>query len=63
MGSMPRTYTEIELDKDIQTVLIWAKQAMQREKEIEELANEYPAVAEIKEKMDLIIQLVKNHKV
>jgi hypothetical protein len=35
---------------------------MAQEREVEKLAQEYPAVAEIKEKMDLILNLVKDHK-
>lgn len=55
-------YPTIELDTETQEILEWAKNKMAQEREVEKLAQEYPAVAEIKEKMDLILNLVKDHK-
>jgi hypothetical protein len=55
-------YPTIELDTETQEILEWAKNKMAQEREVEKLAKEYPAVAEIKEKMDLILNLVKDHK-
>jgi hypothetical protein len=55
-------YPTIELDTETQEILEWARNKMAQEREVEKLAQEYPAVAEIKEKMDLILNLVKDHK-
>lgn len=55
-------YPTIELDTETQEILEWAKNKMAQEREVEKYAQEYPAVAEIKEKMDLILNLVKDHK-
>ena len=52
----------IEFDNETQTVLNWAIEKMKKENELDKLAQEYPAVAEIKEKMELILTLVKDHK-
>ena len=59
---IPKSTPTISLDQETINVLEWAKSAMQREKEIEELSKEYPMIADLQEKMDLVIQLVKDHK-
>lgn len=56
------TCPSIEFDNDTQTVLDWARQKMEQEKEIDKLAQEYPAIAQLKESMDLMLNLVKDHK-
>ena len=52
----------IELSEEVLDILDWAKQKRAKEIEIETLANQYPAVAELKDKLDIILQLVKDHK-
>lgn len=59
-GTWYRINPEIELRSDSQLVevLEWAKKKMVEEKKIEELAKQYPAVKDLKEKLDIIIKLV-----
>lgn len=52
----------IEFDNETQAVLDWARQKIEQEKELDKLAQEYPAIAQLKEKMDLMLTLVKDHK-
>lgn len=55
-------HTKIELMPDVVEVLKWAKNKMNNEKEIEKLAEQYPAVKTAKEQLDLVLALVKDHK-
>lgn len=52
----------IEFDNNTQDVLDWARQKMAQEKELDKLALEYPALAQLKENMELMLNLVKDHK-
>lgn len=52
----------IELSEEVLDTLEWAKQKKVKEAEIEALANEYPVVAELKDKLDIMLQLVKDHR-
>jgi hypothetical protein len=51
---------ELKSDPDIGKILHWAKKKMEYDQKIEELANQYPAVKDAKEKLDIILKLVQN---
>lgn len=51
---------ELRNDPELAEVILWAKKKMQSERKIEELAKQYPAVKDAKEKLDIILALVQN---
>ena len=63
-GNWYRINPEVELrsDPELAEVLQWAKKKMEYERKLEKLANEYPAVKDAKEKLDIILKLVQNEK-
>jgi hypothetical protein len=54
---------ELRSDPQIGEVLEWAKKRMEYEKKVEQLASQYPAVKDAKEKLDIILKLVQDEKV
>ncbi len=52
---------ELRSDPQIGEVLEWAKKRMEFEKKVEQLAKEYPAVKDAKEKLDIIVKLVQEN--
>ena len=52
--------TTVELTVEVQQILEWARRAMVRDKEIEKLAKEYPAVKSAKENLDVIVALTRD---
>jgi hypothetical protein len=63
-GNWYRINPEIELgcDSELAEVIQWAKRKMVEEKRIEKLAEQYPAVKDAKEKLDIIVKLVEDEK-
>ena len=63
-GNWYRINPEIELgcDSELADVIQWAKRKMVEEKKIEELAKQYPAVKDAKEKLDIVVKLVQDEK-
>lgn len=61
-GSWIRIDNTVQLSSDSQTtqILEWAKKKMAEDERIEKLAKEYPAVKDAKERLDIIIKLVKD---
>lgn len=59
-GSWTKIDNSIQLSSDPQLVhvLEWAKKKMIEEQKLEKLANEYPAVKSLKEKLDLVCHMV-----
>lgn len=51
---------ELRNDPQLAEVLDWAKKRMEYERKLEKLANEYPAVKDAKEKLDIILKLVQD---
>jgi len=51
---------ELQSDPELAEVMRWAKKKMQEEQKIEELAKQYPAVKDAKEKLDIIVKLVQD---
>jgi hypothetical protein len=51
---------ELHNDPELAEVIQWAKKKMQSERKIEELARQYPAVKDAKEKLDIIVKLVQD---
>ena len=51
---------ELQSDSDLADIMRWAKKKMQEEQRIEELAKQYPAVKDAKEKLDIIMKLVQD---
>ena len=62
-GTWYRINPEVELRNDSQLVEVidWANRKMVEEKRIEELAKQYPAVKDAKEKLDIIVKLVQDN--
>ena len=61
-GAWYRINPEIELgcDSELADVVQWAKKKMEYERKLEKLINEYPAVKDAKEKLDIILKLVQD---
>ena len=53
---------QLESPNNIAEVIEWARKKMQEEHRIEELAKQYPAVKDAKEKLDIIVKLVQDNK-
>lgn len=53
--------TQVELDQEIVGVLSWARTKMAEEKRLEKLASEVPAIADLKEKLEMMIVLCKDY--
>ena len=53
---------ELRSDPELADVMRWAKKKMQEDQRIEELAKQYPAVKDAKEKLDIIVKLVQDEK-
>lgn len=51
---------ELRSDPQIGEILDWAKKKMLDERKIEELAKQYPAVKDAKEKLDILVKLVQD---
>ena len=64
-GNWYRINPEVELgcDSELAEVIQWAKRKMLEEKRIEELAKQYPAVKDAKERLDIILKLVEDSSV
>jgi hypothetical protein len=54
---------QLESPNNIAEVIEWARKKMEFEKKVEKLANEYPAVKDAKEKLDIILKLVQDEKI
>ena len=52
---------ELSSDPQIADTLAWAKKKMFEDQKIEQLARQYPAVKDAKEKLDIIIKLVQDN--
>lgn len=48
----------LTLSTDFEEIILWAKKKMEEEKKIEKLAKLYPAVADAKQHLDNVINLV-----
>lgn len=61
-GNWYRIHPEIELrsDPELADVVVWAKKKMHQEQHLEKLMQQYPAVRDAKEKLDIILKLVEN---
>jgi hypothetical protein len=53
--------TQVELSNNVVAVLQWAEHKMKEEAKIQALADQYPAVKDLKEKLDLVMTLVKDY--
>ena len=61
-GNWYRISPEVQLQNDpyLPEVIEWAKKRMEYEKKLEKLCNEYPAVKDAKERLDIILKLVQD---
>jgi hypothetical protein len=50
----------LECNEDTAEVIAWARKKMIEEKQLNELAKEYPAVREAKQNLDIILEFVKH---
>jgi hypothetical protein len=55
-------HCSITLDSDTQVVVQWAKQKMQEDRELENLAKEYPMLADAMRDLEVIKTLVKGKR-
>ena len=64
-GSWHRIDPTVELDSppNVAEVIEWARKKMEFEKKLEKLANQYPAVKDAKEKLEIIMKLVEQENV
>lgn len=53
---------ELRSDPQIGEVLEWAKKRMEYEKKVEQLASQYTAVKDAKEKLELVMKLVQDEQ-
>jgi hypothetical protein len=60
-GPLHSSMATIELSSEVQSVIEWARKAMKREKELEQLVQEYPAVKSAKENLDMVVALTKDY--
>jgi hypothetical protein len=51
---------QLGLDTDTVEILNWARQKRAQEQKLEQLADQYPAVKSLKEKLDLICHIVES---
>lgn len=51
---------EMRNDPELGEVLEWAKKRMEYDRKIEKLIDQYPAVKDAKEKLEIIVKLVQN---
>ena len=49
----------IELDGEVQEVLAWARERRQQDRELEELCKKHPGLQETRERLEIMLQLVK----
>lgn len=54
---------EIKNNHDVVRVVEWAKKQMDYEEKLEHLSKQYPAIKDLKEKLDLIVKLVENEPI
>lgn len=52
----------VSLDSNIVELLSWVKQHRQEQEKLKELCATYPGIADLKEKLDLMVALVSEHK-
>ena len=57
-----RETVNIRLQDETELAIEWAKKKMQEEKELEKLMGEYPNVKDLKEKLDILIAIVREEK-
>lgn len=60
-GPLHNSMATIELSSEVQSVIEWARKAMKREKELDQLVQEYPAVKSAKENLDIVVALTKDY--
>lgn len=51
----------VELKPEAQELLEWVKRKKQEDEELERLARQVPEIAELREKLNVMVALVKNH--
>jgi hypothetical protein len=56
---MAMAHPTIELAPHVQAVLAWAQTKMSEEAKLTELANQHPGIQDLKEKLDIMVALVK----
>jgi hypothetical protein len=52
----------VNMSYQAQTALDWAQKKMEDEAKMKALADQYPAVKDLKEKLDLVLALVKDYE-
>lgn len=52
---------QLTLDPRVQTVVTWAEAQMNKERDIEELAERFPMIRELKTQLDTMVALVKDY--
>jgi len=52
---------QLQSSAEWEEIRLWAKKKIDEERRIEELAKQYPAVKDAKEKLDIIVKLVQDN--
>ena len=53
---------DLEFTDEFVDVLEWGRQKMEAEKELDAMINKYPEIKKMKEQLDLMLHLVKEHE-
>jgi hypothetical protein len=56
------TAATVTLDYDVQTILNWARQKMVEDQRLKELAQKHPGIADLREKLDVMVALVQQQE-
>jgi hypothetical protein len=57
-----RKTIRVRLQDGAEESIAWARKKMQEEKELQQLIDEYPNVKDLKEKLDILVALVREEK-
>lgn len=57
-----KDYVTIQVDDDVRTVLDWAQRKMREERELEQLAKQYPVLEDAMRDLEVIKTLVKGKR-
>lgn len=60
--TMYSTVATVTLDYDVQTILNWARDKMQEDLRLKELAQRHPGIADLQQKLDIMIALVQQQE-
>ena len=60
--SMYSSAANVTLDYEVQTILNWAKQKMQEDQRLKELAEKHPGIEDLQQKLAVMVALVQQQE-